>query len=301
MGGAEAGAGVVAVANAGNRQRLPFWLVKKIGPQELLRVLRKDFRKRRLTTVCEEARCPNIGECWARRTATFMVLGEVCTRHCGFCSVRAGTPPAVDPAEPEHVAEMVAELGLRHVVITMVARDDLADGGGAHVARVIAAIRARNTGTAIEVLTSDFGGREEPLREVIAARPDLFNHNIETVERLTPQVRHRATYRGSLELLRRVRRIDPQRVTKSGLMLGLGETRDEVRRTLEELCAAGCELLTIGQYLQPTGKNLPVAEYLPPEVFEEWRVVAEGLGFRKVASGPFVRSSYHAEELAAGR
>ena len=284
-------------SNSKNLTRLPPWLIKKIGPQEVLRGLKRELRELKLHTVCEEARCPNIGECWSRRTATLMVLGKTCTRHCGFCAVTAGGPSPPDPAEPDQVARMVEKLSLRHVVITMVARDDLSDGGASHLARVIRATRGRNPGVRIEVLTSDFQGRPEDLRTVLEAAPDVFNHNIETVERLTPRVRHRATYRRSLELLSRAKEIRPEIPTKSGLMLGLGETEEEVGRTLRELRGSGCELLTIGQYLRPTRRNLPVREYIPPAVFAEWQRRAEALGFRSVASGPLVRSSYHAEEM----
>ncbi len=251
----------------------------------------------RLHTVCEEARCPNIGECWSRGTATFMVLGDVCTRHCGFCSVTSGAPLSVDSEEPSSLAGMIRSMRLRHVVITMVARDDLADGGAGHLAEVIESVRQKNPETRIEVLTSDFQGDSRAIQKVVEAAPDIFNHNIETVERLSLRVRHRATYRRSLEVLKEVRESSRTIRTKSGLMLGLGEQPEEICQALKDLRRAGCELLTIGQYLRPTLKNLPVVEYLRPEIFEQWRKTAEEFGFQ-VASGPFVRSSYHAEEMA---
>ncbi|MBI2066392.1 MAG: lipoyl synthase [Deltaproteobacteria bacterium] len=283
------------------RSRLPSWLIQKMGEPLVVHQMKKNLRGLGLHTVCEEARCPNLGECWSRGTATLMILGEVCTRHCGFCSVEAGKVGMVDPGEPENAAAMVKRLGLSHVVITMVARDDLPDGGAAHLSLVIREIRSFNPKTKIETLTSDFDGNWEALERVVEARPDVFNHNIETVESLTPRVRHRATYNRSLDLLSRVKQQDLAMRTKSGLMLGFGEKEKEVLQTLNDLRAVGCELLTIGQYLQPTSKNLPVVEFVRPEVFEEWKRVAEGIGFRSVASGPFVRSSYHAEELVGCR
>lgn len=277
--------------------RLPEWLKKNLGSFEVLHEMKRELRDLSLHTVCEEARCPNIGECWANRTATLMILGKTCTRHCGFCAVTAGKPVGLDPEEPNHVAEMVEKLRLRHVVITMVARDDLSDGGAGQLAQVIEAVRAVNPETRIEVLTSDFQGSRDSLATVIGARPDVFNHNLETVKRLTPRVRHRSTYQNSLKILREAKEIEPGLITKSGLMLGLGERSEEVEQALVDLRSVGCELLTIGQYLQPTSKNLPVVEFVHPTVFENWRERAEQLGFRQVASGPFVRSSYHAEKM----
>lgn len=278
--------------------RLPNWLVKPFHFSEKVRDLKTKLRARGLHTVCEEARCPNLGECWDAGTATFMILGEVCTRHCGFCSVTAGRPDPVDAEEPAKVADMVALLGLKHVVVTCVARDDLEDGGASHFVRVIREIRSRRADCLVEVLTTDFQGNQEAMEAVCQARPDVFNHNIETIERLTERVRHRATYRGSIEFLRRVKSFDPRLRTKSGIMLGLGERREEVLQTLKDLRSVGCGLLTIGQYLQPTTKNLPVVEFVEPEVFEDYKRLATDLGFESVASGPFVRSSYHAEEMA---
>ncbi|MBI4373862.1 MAG: lipoyl synthase, partial [Deltaproteobacteria bacterium] len=251
-------------------------------------------------TVCEEARCPNMHECWSRGTATIMILGEVCTRHCGFCSVISGRTGRTDPEEPEKVARMVEKMGLRHAVITMVARDDLPDGGASHVAQVIQAVRGKNPATQIEVLTSDFQGETSSLDLVLEARPDIFNHNIETVARLTPQVRHKANYQRSLLVLDYVKKTKPKMKTKSGIMLGFGERPEEVMETFSDLRKVGCGLLTIGQYLRPSLKNLPVTDYLPPELFEKWGRLAREIGFENVASGPFVRSSYHAEELNNG-
>ncbi len=279
--------------------RLPSWLNKRVGPLGALHRMRSNLRGLDLHTVCEEARCPNIGECWSRGTATLMILGKTCTRHCGFCSVKSGKTGATDPGEPEKAAVMVEKMNLRHVVITMVARDDLEDGGASHVAAVIGAIRDRTPHVIVEVLTSDFQGSPDAIEAVVSAGPDVFNHNIETVRRLTPTVRHKASYERSLDLLRRIKSLAPRMTTKSGLMLGFGEGKGEVLETLGDLRGAGCELLTIGQYLRPTPRNLPVVEYIRPEVFEEWREVAESIGFKGVASGPYVRSSYQAEELSA--
>lgn len=284
-----------------NSERLPSWLVKRLGFSTTQHHLKRELRGRGLHTVCEEARCPNLGECWERKTATFMILGEVCTRHCGFCSVSAGRPQPVDLDEPRKIAEMVGILGLRHVVITCVARDDLPDGGAGQFVRVVEAIRREDRPqVTVEILTTDFQLNRGPMEAICRARPTIFNHNIETVERLTPQVRHRAAYRNSLEFLRRIREYDPSITTKSGLMVGLGEKVDEVVRSLRDLREVGCEMVTIGQYLRPTKKNLPVVEYVPPKVFQELEEVGYKMGFRSVASGPFVRSSYHAGEMLNG-
>lgn len=284
-----------------NSERLPSWLVKRLGFSTTQHHLKRELRGRGLHTVCEEARCPNLGECWERKTATFMILGEVCTRHCGFCSVSAGRPQPVDPDEPRKIAEMVGILGLRHVVITCVARDDLPDGGAGQFVKVVEAIRRKDRPqVTVEILTTDFQLNRGPMEAICRARPTIFNHNIETVERLTPQVRHRAAYRNSLEFLRRIREYDPSITTKSGLMVGLGEKVDEVVRSLRDLREVGCEMVTIGQYLRPTKKNLPVVEYVPPKVFQELEEVGYKMGFRSVASGPFVRSSYHAGEMLNG-
>jgi lipoic acid synthetase len=226
-----------------------------------------------------------------------MILGDICTRHCGFCDVTAGKPRAVDPAEPRQVAEMVAILGLRHVVITCVARDDLADRGAGQFVKCIREIRTQTPQTRVEILTTDFSLRYDVIDEVLAERPDVFNHNIETVERLTPRVRHRASYRNTLSFLQYLKRCRPDQVTKSGLMLGLGERRDEVVATLSDLREVGCDIVTIGQYLRPAKRNLPVVAFVPPELFKQYERIAYRLGFVSVASGPFVRSSYHAEKM----
>lgn len=226
-----------------------------------------------------------------------MILGDVCTRHCGFCSVTAGKPAPVDAEEPAKVAEMVSLLELRHVVITCVARDDLEDGGAAHFVNVIQAIRSREPVCKVEILTTDFGMNRDAMETVCRARPDVFNHNLETVRRLSPRVRHRASYENTLEFLRRVKDFDRSMATKSGLMLGLGETHAEVLTAMEDLRNAGCSILTIGQYLRPESRNLPVVAYVEPEVFEDYEKIGYDMGFETVASGPFVRSSYHADAM----
>jgi lipoic acid synthetase len=277
-------------------RRLPPWLKRGLPhgngnffTQHLLRELR-------LVTVCENARCPNRPECYARRTATFMILGNVCTRPCGFCSVPKGTPESLEEDEPERVAEAAHRLGLRHVVITSVTRDDLPDGGADHFYRCILAVRAR-TAAWIEVLTPDFRGQMPAVERVLEARPEVYNHNLETVPRLYKKVRGRAEYQRSLNLLAHVKRRAPDIVTKSGLMLGLGETTEELLEVLADLRAVHCDTLTLGQYLAPTLKHVPVKRYVPPDEFDALAGLARALGFRQVASGPFVRSSYHAEEM----
>lgn len=281
-------------------KRLPSWLVKPIAFSDNVHRLKKELRSRSLHTVCEEARCPNLGECWGRKTATLMILGDVCTRHCGFCAVSAGRPQEVDSEEPRKVAEIVSLLGLRHAVITCVARDDLADGGAGQFVRVIQTLRERKPDCTIEVLTTDFQMERGPMESICRAGPDIFNHNIETVERLSPWVRHRAGYRTSLEFLKRIKVFSPYLATKSGIMLGLGERREEVLEALRHLRDVGCEIVTMGQYLQPTSRNLEVIEYIKPEIFKEYETLGYGMGFKNVASGPFVRSSYHAEEMVNG-
>lgn len=280
-----------------NRSRLPSWLIKPFGFSQEVHDLKAKLRSRGLHTVCEEARCPNLVECWSQKTATFMILGGVCTRHCGFCSVTAGRPAAVDPDEPKKIAEMVSFLGLRHVVVTCVARDDLEDGGALHFVRVIESIRRKNPVCAVEVLTTDFQMKRGPRERLCRAQPDVFNHNLETVERLSPHVRHRAGYRTSLEFLTRIKKFDSTIVTKSGLMLGLGETLEEIFQAMKDLRSAGCGILTIGQYLQPTTKNLPVVEFVHPDIFQRLEEKGYELGFQSVAAGPFVRSSYHADKM----
>lgn len=251
----------------------------------------------RLETVCESARCPNRTECWSKQTATFMILGNVCTRPCGFCSVPKGKTETVQADEPQRVAEAAARLGLKYVVITSVTRDDLPDGGAEHFVRCIEAVRER-TQARIEVLTPDFRGNRQAISRVIAARPDVFNHNTETVPRLYHRVRRNAAYQRTLDLLAQVRAEAPEMKTKSGLMLGLGETRDELLEVCSDLRAVDCDMLTLGQYLQPSPEHLPVERYVPPEEFEELGELMRKLGFSMVASGPFVRSSYHAGEMA---
>ncbi|HEY7313802.1 MAG TPA: lipoyl synthase [Gemmataceae bacterium] len=277
-------------------RRLPSWLKRRLPrgngnffTQDLLRELR-------LETVCENARCPNRPECYSRRTATFMILGNVCTRPCGFCSVPKGAPDALEDDEPARVAEAAHRLRLRHVVITSVTRDDLPDGGADHFRRCILAVRER-TGAVVEVLTPDFLGDLSAVERVLEAAPEVFNHNMETVPRLYKKVRGRASYQRSLDLLAHVKRRSPSTVTKSGLMLGLGETTEELFEVLADLRAAGCDTLTLGQYLAPTLKHIPVARYVPPAEFDALAVLARSLGFAKVVAGPFVRSSYHADEM----
>ncbi|MBI4582759.1 MAG: lipoyl synthase [Planctomycetes bacterium] len=277
-----------------DRPRFPDWLKKPLPRTRRGQHLEALVSALRLHTICEEARCPNRGECYERGTATFLILGEVCTRGCSFCAVRRGRPAPLDPDEPERIAAAVEKLALRHVVITSVTRDDLADGGARRFAEVIHAIRSQ-TSAIIEVLTSDFGGRRDALEIVLAERPEIFNHNLETVPRLYRQVRAGSSYERSLDVLSRAKEIQPQGWTKSGLMLGLGEMAEEVRAVLRDLREARCDLLTLGQYLQPTFRHHPVVEFIPPEVFSGLAREARALGFAAVFSGPYVRSSYMAE------
>jgi lipoic acid synthetase len=249
-----------------------------------------------LHTVCEEARCPNMGECWEQGTATLMLLGDVCTRACGFCSVTTGRPVGLDTAEPERVAEAVARMGLRHAVLTSVTRDDLPDGGAAIFTETIERIHARVPGCSVEVLIPDLLGNWDALAVIMAARPEILNHNTETVPRLYRRVRPKAEYERSLELLERAKLLAPGRPTKSGLMLGLGETRDELLEVFGDLRAVGCDILTLGQYLQPTPRHLPIERYVAPDEFADLRREALALGFSHVEAGPLVRSSYHARE-----
>jgi lipoyl synthase len=278
-------------------RRLPDWLKRPLPAAGGMAFTRSLVDELGLETVCESARCPNRSECWTRRTATFMILGDVCTRPCGFCAVKRGRPEAVALDEPDRLAEACFRLGLRHVVITSVTRDDLPDGGADQFRRCVLAVRNR-TGATIEVLTPDFDGRGDMVDIVLEARPDVFNHNLETVARLQYHVRRKSQYAVSLAVLDHVKRSRPQIRTKSGLMLGLGETTEEVVETLADLRGIGCDLLTLGQYLQPSPRHLPVVRYLPPTEFDQLALLARGLGFTDVASGPFVRSSYHADEMA---
>ncbi len=294
---ADGAAGEPVGSGAGRARRLPEWLRRPIPATRGIGFTRTLVEEFGLETVCESARCPNRSECWTRRTATFMILGDICTRPCGFCAVKRGRPGAVALDEPERLAEACFRLGLRHVVITSVTRDDLPDGGAEHFARCVEAVRSR-TGATIEVLTPDFDGRPEPIDRVLAARPEVFNHNVETVARLQRRVRRKSRYEVSLAVLQYAKRSRPETLTKSGLMLGLGETTEEVIETMADLRSIGCDFLTIGQYLQPSAEHLPVERYLPPAEFDELGRIGRELGFRDVASGPFVRSSYHADEMA---
>lgn len=279
--------------------RLPEWVQHPKTDWVALHQLKAGLRRYRLHTVCESARCPNIHECFARGSATFMILGNTCTRSCGFCAVPRGRPEPLDSEEPENVARMAAGMGLRYVVITSVNRDELPDGGAAHWAATITAVRRRLPRARIEVLTPDFCGNWAALATVVRAGPDVYNHNLETVPRLYRRVRPQADYRQSLELLAAIRRLAPPMLAKSGFMLGLGETRGEVEQLLRDLRAVDCDVVTIGQYLQPTRRNLPVVEYLPPETFAEYRDYSLSLGFRAVFSGALVRSSYMADHVFA--
>jgi lipoyl synthase len=277
----------------------PAWIRVRVSQSENFRAVKHALREASLHTVCEEASCPNIGECFGKGTATFMVLGDLCTRRCPFCDVAHGRPQPPDPQEPEHLAETVARLELRYVVITSVDRDDLRDGGAAHFAACIRAVRRRSPGTRIEVLTPDFRGRAERALDILAADPpDVMNHNLETVPRLYASARPGADYAHSLRLLQAFSERCPGVPTKSGLMLGLGETDDEILEVLRDLRAHGVEMLTVGQYLQPRAGNLPVQRYVPPQHFETLAAQARAMGFSHAACGPLVRSSYHADEQA---
>ncbi|AWE08451.1 lipoyl synthase [Lysinibacillus sp. 2017] len=277
--------------------RKPEWLKIKLNTNDEYKGLKKLMREKNLHTVCEEARCPNIHECWGeRRTATMMILGSICTRACRFCAVKTGLPNELDLAEPERVADSVALMNLKHVVITMVARDDLKDGGAEVLAETVRAIRRKSPLTSIEVLPSDLGGHEENLRILMDAKPDILNHNIETVRSLTPRVRARATYERSLEFLRRAKEMQPTIPTKSSLMIGLGETVEDIYEVMDDLRANNVDIMTIGQYLQPTKKHLPVKKYYSPIEFGKLRKIAMEKGFSHCEAGPLVRSSYHADE-----
>lgn len=283
-------------SNAG--RRLPPWLRREVPKGNSNHFTDKLLSELKLETVCDNAKCPNRMECYSQKTATFMIMGNVCTRPCGFCAVSRGRPGALEADEPARVAEAAARLGLKHVVITSVTRDDLPDGGAEHFYQCVLAVRER-TGATIEVLTPDFVQQKDALQRVVDAAPEVFNHNMETVPRLYRRVRGpKSDYKWTLEMLRRIKEMNPAIKTKSGLMLGLGETKDEVLDCLADLLAIQCDFLTLGQYLQPGPKYLPVVEYIRPEVFADLGAQAKAMGFKKVASGPFVRSSYHAREMA---
>jgi lipoic acid synthetase len=276
--------------------RKPEWIrVKAPGSPGFLET-RRIMRDNGLHTVCEEAGCPNIGECWEKKHATFMIMGDTCTRACAFCNVRTGLPGPLDPAEPERVADAVGKLGLSHVVVTSVDRDDLPDGGAEHFARVIRSIRRRNARTTIEVLTPDFLRKEAAVEKVVAECPDVFNHNLETVPSLYLTVRPGARYFHSLRLLQRVKELDPLMFTKSGIMVGLGEDRNEVLQVMDDLRSAGVDFLTIGQYLQPSRRHHPVVRFVTPDEFEAYKTIAYAKGFLMVAASPLTRSSHHAGE-----
>jgi len=281
-------------------ERRPEWLKVRLPNGPNFRDLVGIMRTQALHTVCEEARCPNIGDCWERRTATFLILGNVCTRHCAYCAIAHGLPTELDIQEPERIAAAVAAMGLRHVVITSVDRDDLKDGGAAMFARTVRLLREQRPACSVEVLIPDFKGDAEALRTVLDAGPDILNHNIETVPRLFRAVRHGGNYRRSLELLARAKAWGSRWLTKSGMMVGLGEDGDEVRQTMRDLRAVGCDILTIGQYLSPGKDYAPISRYYHPDEFAALKREGLGLGFRHVESGPLVRSSYHADEQALG-
>jgi len=278
-------------------RRLPPWLKRPLPAGASFARTKRAVVESGIATVCQDAKCPNLTECWSHRTATFMILGHRCTRRCAFCAVATGRPPAPEPDEPQRLARAAAELGLRHVVITAVARDDLSDGGAAHFAACVRAVRRQCPSATVEVLPSDMKGSEVSIHALCDAGPHLYNHNLETVERLTGRVRPQARYERSLGVIRMVRAYAPGILTKSGLMVGLGETRDELRQAFADLVAAGCRILTIGQYLQPSSAQAPVEKYYPPGEFRDLAEEARAAGFLSVAAGPFVRSSYNAAEV----
>jgi lipoic acid synthetase len=283
-----------------HQARKPDWIRVRLPSNPVFFSTKALVSDLKLHTVCEEAQCPNRWECWSQGTATFMIAGDRCTRACGFCAVTTAKPFPLEADEPERVAEAVRRMRLKHVVVTAVARDDLPDGGAQHFARTIRAIRAVDPLINIEVLTPDFHAKDACLETVIDAGPEIFNHNLETVERLTPLVRSRAKYRRSLEVLARVKQLAPSMVTKSGLMLGLGETEAELFQAMDDLREAGVQVLTLGQYLRPSAQHLPVVEYIHPDAFERHKELAYAKGFEFVASGPLVRSSYHAADFDPG-
>lgn len=278
--------------------KFPPWMKKKVPHSENVRLVKDMLSELKLHTVCQGAQCPNIAECFAKKTATFMILGHNCTRNCTFCAVTKGKTETVDTDEPVRLAEAVGKMGLKHVVITSVTRDDLEDGGAGHFVRTIQAVRKLSPDTIIEVLTPDFAGSKAAIEAVVLAEPDIFNHNLETIPRLYSRVRPMADYDRSLAFLGYIKELNPKIHTKSGLMVGLGEKPDEILAVMDDLVAVGCDILTIGQYLQPTEKHIDMVEFVTPEVFELYRLKGREKGFKYVASGPFVRSSYHAEEFS---
>ena len=279
------------------RQRKPDWIRVKAPTTTGFGETRKLMRRLNLATVCEEAACPNIGECWTKKHATVMILGDTCTRACAFCNVKTGMPRAVDPREPQHVADAAAELGLQHIVVTSVDRDDLADGGASQFVKVIEALRRTTPTTTIELLTPDFRNKPQAAVEaIVAARPDVYNHNLETVPRLYPTIRPGARYYASLRLLESVKRLDPTIFTKSGIMAGLGETRMEVHQVMDDMRSAEIDFLTMGQYLQPTPRHAAVADFVTPDAFSAYAAIARAKGFLMAAASPLTRSSYHAGE-----
>jgi len=278
--------------------RFPKWLHRDLPAGNALWKTQGVLSEKRLPTVCEEAKCPNLLECWSKKTATFLAMGSTCTRNCGFCDIDFATnPKPLEADEPKRLAESVKELGLKHVVITMVARDDLPDGGAAHLAAIMRSLREKNQDVSIEVLTSDFSGNEEALHTVLDEKPEIFNHNIETVRALTPRVRHRATYERTLHILQSVREYAPDCYVKSGLMVGLGESDDQVEETIRDLREVGCQIITIGHYLQPTRHKLRVKSFITPAQFEAYAAYGKSIGVKHIYSGPFVRSSYNAASL----
>jgi len=285
-----------AEARSDKTRRKPDWIRVKAPNSREFAETRRLMRRLGLATVCEEAACPNIGECWAKKHATVMILGDTCTRACAFCNIKTGLPNAVDPLEPLHVAEACGELGLEHIVITSVDRDDLDDGGAQQFVRVIEALRKSSPETTIEILTPDFRHKDGAIEHVAEARPDVFNHNLETVPRLYPTIRPGARYYHSLRLLETVKRVDPAIFTKSGIMVGLGEERLEVQQVMDDMRSAGIDFLTIGQYLQPTPRHAPVDRFVTPEEFANYEKLARSKGFLMVSASPLTRSSYHAGE-----
>lgn len=277
-------------------KRKPEWLRIDMSKGRSLDYVENMLKKYSLSTVCEEANCPNRMECYSRKTATFMILGKECSRNCRFCNVSHGTLEEVDPKEPENLASAAVEMGLKHVVVTTVTRDDLPDGGAGHFAKVVNAIRAKDSSITIELLISDLQGQKEALKIVVDSKPEIINHNVETVPRLYKEIRPMAIYERSLDVLKQVKEMDDTILTKSGMMVGLGEKEEEVIEVMKDLRDVGCDFLTLGQYLRPSEKHYPVMEYVSPETFERYRIKAEELGFKFIASGPFVRSSYKAAD-----